>query len=72
MVEVVWTDEARSWLREIYDYIAADNESAAQQVIAGILEHVERLRVFPESGARLEIETASDLRQILYGHCRIV
>ena len=26
MAEIEWTDEAKSWLQQIYDYIARDNE----------------------------------------------
>jgi plasmid stabilization system protein ParE len=25
MAEIVWTEEAEQWLRDIHDYIAADN-----------------------------------------------
>ena len=28
MAEVNWTGEAETWLREIFDYIAADNPDA--------------------------------------------
>ena len=38
MAEIAWTDEAKSWLQKIYDYIARDNEEAAWQVILGIYE----------------------------------
>ncbi len=36
MVEIRWTEEAHRWLRDIYDYIAADNLEAAQKVVSGI------------------------------------
>ncbi|MFA6956277.1 MAG: type II toxin-antitoxin system RelE/ParE family toxin [Thermoanaerobaculia bacterium] len=72
MVEVVWTDEARSWLRDIFDYIAASNPVAAARVIEGVLERAESLRRFPESGAPIETSSSSELRMLLYGHYRIV
>ena len=50
MAEIAWTNEAKSWLQQIYDYIARDNEEAAWQVIIGIYERVQILRNFPESG----------------------
>ena len=31
MATVSWTDEAQLWLRDIHDYIAADNPAAAQR-----------------------------------------
>lgn len=36
MAEIVWTEEAERWLRDIHDYIAADNPVAAAKVVAGI------------------------------------
>ncbi len=36
MAEVNWTAEAQRWLRDIYDYIAADNVDAALRVVLGI------------------------------------
>ncbi len=50
MAEIEWTDEAKYWLQQIYDYIARDNEEAAWQVILGIYDRVQVLRQFPESG----------------------
>ncbi|MGK2858000.1 MAG: type II toxin-antitoxin system RelE/ParE family toxin [Thermoanaerobaculia bacterium] len=72
MVEVVWTDEARSWLREIFDYVASSSPASAARVVDGILDRVERLRSFPESGSRIETPALSELRMVLYGHYRIV
>ena len=50
MAEIEWTEEAKHWLQQIYDYIARDNEEAAWQVILGIYDRVQILRQFPESG----------------------
>ena len=36
MARLTWTDEAQSWLRDIYDYIAADNPPAAAETVEGI------------------------------------
>jgi plasmid stabilization system protein ParE len=36
MAEIRWTFEAESWLRDIHDYIAANNPDAAIKVIEGI------------------------------------
>jgi hypothetical protein len=42
MAEIRWTAEAGIWLREIYDYIAADNPTAAASTIecSGIYKNV--------------------------------
>ena len=33
MAKVSWTDEAERWLSDIYEYIAADNPSAAARIV---------------------------------------
>jgi len=38
MATVVWTEEAQRWLRDIYDYIAADNPPAAAATVQGIYD----------------------------------
>jgi plasmid stabilization system protein ParE len=40
MAEIEWTDEAKYWLQQIYDYIAQDDEAAAWQVFLGIYDRV--------------------------------
>ena len=54
MAEIEWTEEAKYWLQQIYDYIARDDEEAAWRVILGIYDRVQILREFPESGHRYE------------------
>ena len=71
MAKIRWTSEAEKWLREIYDYIAQDNENAAQQVITGIYKKVQILKDFPEIGYKYRSEPEGDIRILLYGHYRI-
>ena len=71
MAEIAWTDEAKYWLQQIYDYVARDNEEAAWQVILGIYDRVQVLRQFPESGHRYEKYPAKNIRILLFGHYRI-
>ncbi len=65
-----WTDEAQRWLRDILDYIAADNPSAAARTIDGIYESAQVLSAFPEIGHRYFVSTRN-VRILLYGHYRI-
>jgi len=55
MAEIEWTEEAKYWLQQIYEYIARDNEEAAWQVILGIYDRVQILRQF----LNLDIATKS-------------
>ena len=71
MVEIRWTPEAEHWLRDIHDYIAADNPEAAQSVVLGIYERAQMLRHFPEIGQKYRSEKEGEVRVLLYGHYRI-
>lgn len=71
MAEIKWTEEARRWLRDIHDYIAADNPGAAQKVVSGIYEKAQVLRRFPEIGHKYRAEAEGEVRILLYGHYRI-
>ena len=72
MAEIRWTPEAEHWLRDIHDYIAADNLNAAQKVVTGIYEKAQVLRRFPEIGQKYRTEKEGEIRVLLYGHYRIV
>jgi plasmid stabilization system protein ParE len=50
MAEIRWTEESVQWLRDIHDYIAADNPGVAATVVASIYEKVQLLREQPEIG----------------------
>ena len=70
MAEIRWTEEAHRWLRDIHDYIAADNPGVAQKVVSGIYEKAQVLRRFPEIGHKYRTEAEGEVRILLYGHYR--
>ncbi|HZZ29855.1 MAG TPA: type II toxin-antitoxin system RelE/ParE family toxin [Pirellulales bacterium] len=45
MGQINWTHEAERWLREIHDYIAQDNPSAAKRTAYGIYHKVQLLKL---------------------------
>jgi plasmid stabilization system protein ParE len=51
-VEIVWLDQAKDDLREILDFIANENPTAAANYVAGIAEACKKLADFPEFGLR--------------------
>ncbi len=71
MAEINWTSESEKWLKDIYDYIAIDNPSAAARVIKGIYDKVQILKKFPKIGHKYNFENRDDIRILLYGHYRI-
>jgi len=49
MAEIVWTEEAKRWLEDIFEYIAAENPHAAGRTVQGIHERAQVLATFPRS-----------------------
>lgn len=47
---LVWRKRAERQLQSIFQYIAVDNQGAAETYVDGILEACDRLRNFPLSG----------------------
>lgn len=70
MAEIEWTAEAQRWLEDIFEYIAADNPSAAARTLRGIHDRTQDLRRFPELGYRYSA-SSRHIRILLYGHYRI-
>lgn len=71
MAEVRWTEEAATWLEDIYRYVAQDNAEAASRVVSGIYERTQTLADFPRLGHRYRAESEGEVRVLLYGHYRI-
>ena len=71
MAEIRWTIEAETWLKDIYDYIAQDDPSAAAKVVDGIYEKAQLLKEHPEIGYKYRSELEGEIRILLYGHYRI-
>jgi len=71
LAELNWTQEAETWLKDIYDYIAADNPAAAARTVNGIYEEAQLLRQHPEAGYKYETEPPRGIRILLYSHYRI-
>jgi toxin ParE1/3/4 len=68
VADLNWTAEAERWLRDIYDYIAAENPDAAIRVVEGIYDKAQLLQQFPELGYRHEGLPDQHIRILLYGH----
>jgi plasmid stabilization system protein ParE len=71
LAEIKWSDEAQAWLKDIYDYIAADDSDAAARTVGGIYEKAELLKHYPEIGYKYEAANPREVRILLYGHYRI-
>lgn len=70
MARITWTEEAQRWLKDIFEYVAADNPQAAARTVQGIYERAQVLATFPEIGHRYS-PSPRNVRILLYGHYRI-
>ena len=70
MAKIGWTREAERWLRDIYEFIAPYNPTAAAEVMNGIYESAQQFTEFPELGYRYH-GSRDQVRILLYGHYRI-
>lgn len=71
MAEINWTSEAQQWLRDIHDFIALDNPTAAFRTVEAIFEKAQILKQFPEAGYRYQQRPDRNIRVLLFGHYRI-
>jgi len=71
LAEIDWTQEAESWVKDIYDYIAADNPEAAARTVSGIYERAQLLKQHPEAGYKYQTDPPRTVRILLHGHYRI-
>ena len=72
MARLIWTQESRQWLRDIYEYIARDSAGAARKVVRGIFDRAHLLLEFPEMGHLYQPRKYPRVRILLYGHYRVL
>lgn len=72
MAQVRWTPQAADDLDAIAEYIARDSPHFAGLVVADILETVDRLIDFPESGRVVPEIGDRTIREIILGSYRII
>ena len=72
MAKVVLTETAWNDLDSITDYIAFDSPRYAQEFSDRVLEKIEQLETFPESGRIVPEFNADKIRELILGKYRIV
>lgn len=72
MTRIIWTDEASDSLAAVHDYIARDSVRYAVSVCADIVDAVDQLKVFPESGRVVPELADPAYRELIHGSYRIV
>jgi plasmid stabilization system protein ParE len=72
VARIRWTNQALADLEAIGNFIARDAPSVAQVFVDNVFEAVKRLELFPRSGRVVPEIGQEDIREILFGSCRIV
>ena len=72
MAEIVFSNSAWEDLDSITDYISLDSPRYAQEFSSRIIERIEQLKDFPESGRVVPEFQNETLRELIYGKYRIV
>jgi plasmid stabilization system protein ParE len=70
--KLIWSPSARLDLKDIAAFIAEDNPSAAERFGRSLLQAVERLADFPESGRIVPEFGDPNIREVIRKPCRIV
>jgi len=72
MARIIWSPDAAADLEEICNYIAENSELYARVFAQGIINAIERLQIFPESGRIVPEYNQKDMREIIFQNYRIV
>lgn len=72
MVEITLAESAWSDLDSITDYIAQDSPRYAQEFGNNVLEKIEQLKDFPQSGRVVPEFLNEELRELVFGKYRVV
>jgi toxin ParE1/3/4 len=71
-MKIFWSPLAVKRLEEIYEYIAEDNISSAQDLVDNIFKKVESLLSHSERGRKTPEVNREDIRELFEGEYRII
>lgn len=72
MAELAWTLRAADDLEAAFRYLARESEGYAAAFVAGVVEAVEQLRMFPRKGRIVPEYGREDIREIFFQKYRII
>lgn len=71
-MQVNWSSPALHDLDGIYEFIARDSYSYAQNFVQQIMQAVDRLEEYPKSGRKIPEANGEELREIIFQGYRIM
>ena len=72
MVKVVWTDLAIEDLKSIHEYISKDSKFYADRFVTKLINRVDQLENYPQSGRIVPEFGKEDIRELIEGNYRII
>ena len=72
MVRIIWSPYAIDDLEGICNYIIKDSEHYARLFAQGVINAIERLEIFPESGRIVPEYYQKSIREIIFQNYRII
>ena len=72
MVKIIWSDLAIEDLKSIHDYISKDSIRYASEMIERIIQRVDQLENFPNSGRKVPEFDNELIRELIVDNYRIV
>lgn len=71
MAQISWTKKSLKDLKSINDYISLDSTFYAKRFIAKLINRVDQLIEFPESGREVPEKSDPEIRELIEGNYRI-
>jgi addiction module RelE/StbE family toxin len=71
MAKINWTSKSIKDLKSLHDYIANDSKIYAIRFVSRVIERVEQLIEFPESGRVVPEKEDNSIRELIEGNYRI-
>lgn len=72
MVKIIWTESAVEDLRLIHEYISKDSKRYADRFVEILIERVDQLESFPNSGRVVPEFNLESIRELIEGNYRVV
>ncbi|MBI4689448.1 MAG: type II toxin-antitoxin system RelE/ParE family toxin [Nitrospirae bacterium] len=72
MTKLIWSERSLADIEDMYDYIAHDSHMYAKYQVENIVNSVERLYRFPESGRHLPEFPYLPHREVIAGNFRVI
>ena len=71
MEKIKWTNKSIKDLKAIYNYISYDSKFYANRLINKLINRVDQLSEFPESGRIVPEKNNPEIRELIEGNYRI-